>query len=342
MLAARYVGARMIEIVEGAALEPGPGEVRLDVAVTGICGTDLHIYRGAMDHRVHRPAVLGHEMAGHVAEVGPDLEGWSVGDPVTVMPLAWCGHCPACRAGNTHVCHTLDFIGIDSPGSMQTSWTVQARTLVRLPTSLPIDIGALVEPTAVAVHDVRRATLQEGERALVVGGGPVGLLVALVARSVGADVAILEINPFRYGVAAELGFRVLDPTMEDVAAFVAAWTGDAGVDAAFEVSGAQAGLDGAVESLRVRGRLVVVAIHTAPKPVNLHRVFWRELSIHGARVYERADFERAVELIASGSVPVRALISRVVPLSRAADAFQALDAGGDVLKALVDCRDMRS
>ena len=106
---------------------PGPGQVRIDVAYTGICGTDLHILHGAMDHRVTMPAVIGHEMSGRIAEVGPDVADWAIGDPVTVMPLDWCGECPACQRGHSHICQRLNFLGIDSPGSMQSSWTVPSR-----------------------------------------------------------------------------------------------------------------------------------------------------------------------------------------------------------------------
>ena len=116
MLAACYVGDRTVELVETDARRPGAGEVEIGVAYTGICGTDLHIVHGAMDARVARPAVLGHEMSGSIAAVGEGVDSWSIGDHVTVMPLAWCGHCPACRAGHSHICHNLNFLGIDSPG----------------------------------------------------------------------------------------------------------------------------------------------------------------------------------------------------------------------------------
>ena len=98
--------------------------MRIDVAYTGICGTDLHILHGAMDQRVTVPAVIGHEMSGRIAEIGPGVVGWAVGDPVTVMPLDWCGDCPACQRGHAHICQRLNFVGIDSAGSMQASWTV--------------------------------------------------------------------------------------------------------------------------------------------------------------------------------------------------------------------------
>jgi 2-desacetyl-2-hydroxyethyl bacteriochlorophyllide A dehydrogenase len=335
MLAATYMGERAFAVAEREPAEPGAGEVRLDVAYVGICGTDLHIRHGAMDRRVDIPAVIGHEMAGRVAAVGAGVEGWSAGDPVTVMPLRWCGDCAACRAGHRHVCQNLVFVGIDSPGAMQQSWTVPQGLLVRLPEDVRLDHAALTEPVAVAVHDVRRAALAAGETALVVGGGPIGLLIALVATAEGADVLVSEPSAHRRAVAEQLGLATVDPAAAP--GQVEAWTAGAGVRVAFEVSGASAGLATATAALAVRGRLVVVAIHNEPKPVDLFRVFWRELTLIGARVYERADFERAVELVAAGAIPADALISRVEPLRRTAEAFDALEAGGDVMKVLIDC-----
>ena len=245
---------------------------------------------------------------------------------------------PGLPAGNQHVCQRLIFVGIDSMGSMQQSWTVPTRLLVRLPDELSLRDAALVEPTAVAVHDVGRAGLVKGERVMVVGGGPVGLLVAVVARDAGGEVLVLEVDPHRRSVIAGLGFEVLDPTADDVADFVETWTGGAGVPLAFEVSGSQAGLDTAVDLLAVRGRLVVVAIHPQPRPVSLFRLFWRELTLIGARVYERRDFERAVQLVSSGVIPADALVSAVLPLSDASEAFAQLEGGGGVMKVLVDCQ----
>lgn len=338
MLAAHYRGAGSIAVAEVDAVAPGLGQVQVAVAYTGICGTDLHILHGSMDARVTLPAVLGHEMSGWIVVVGPGVEDWAVGDAVTVMPLKWCGDCPACRAGNSHICQRLEFIGIDSTGSMQRLWTVSTDTLVRLPDGLSLKHAALVEPSAVAVHDVRRAGLVAGEQALVVGGGPVGLLIACVARSVGADVCVVELDAYRRSVAESVGLVALDPIAVDLTGYVDGWSAGAGVAVAFEVSGSQPGVDTAIDALAVRGRMVVVGIHPQPRAVSLHRVFWRELTLVGARVYQRTDFERAIELVVAQEVPATALISRVVPLADAADAFAALGAGGDVMKVLVDCQ----
>jgi (R,R)-butanediol dehydrogenase / meso-butanediol dehydrogenase / diacetyl reductase len=334
---ATYRGNRTIVVADGSVTAPGPGQVRVDVAYTGICGTDLHILHGAMDQRVTTPAVIGHEMSGRVAELGPGVVDWAIGDPVTVMPLDWCGECPACQRGHSHICQRLNFLGIDSSGSMQSSWTVPSHVLVRLPTDVPLELAALVEPTAVAVHDVRRGGVTAGERVVVVGGGPVGILVALAARVVGADVVVLELDEHRRGIAASLGLTVMNPRSPDFMAAIYEWTGGAGADVAFEVSGSAGGVTTATHTLGVRGRLVMVAIHSTPREVDLFRLFWRELSVIGARVYERQDFEAAVRLVSTEDIPVRGLISRVVPIGEAAEAFAALEQGG-AMKILVDCQ----
>jgi 2-desacetyl-2-hydroxyethyl bacteriochlorophyllide A dehydrogenase len=273
-----------------------------------------------------------------VAAAGAGVSDWSPGDQVTVMPLDWCGHCPACTAGHQHVCQNLVFVGIDSAGAMQQVWTVPERLLVRLPPGLGLQPGALAEPVAVAVHDVRRAAVTRGERVLVVGGGPIGLLIASVAAAEGAEVAVSEPDSYRRSVAARLGLRAIDPAAGDLGTTLDTWTGGAGVDAAFEASGSVPGLHVATHALRVRGRLVVVAIHNRPVPVDLFRVFWRELELIGARVYERRDFERAVMLLAGGTIPAAEVISAVEPLDRAAEAFAALESGSGVVKVLIDCR----
>lgn len=334
---AAYTQARTIVLDDAEIAPPGPGQVRIDVAYTGICGTDLHIFHGDMDARVETPAVLGHEMSGRIAALGEGVAGHEIGDPVTVLPLSSCGTCPACRSGHGHICHNLVFLGIDAPGSMQTSWTVPAATLVKLPEALSLEHAALVEPTAVAIHDVARAGLKPGEHVLVVGAGPIGVLIGLVAVRNGGKVMMVEPDPHRRALAEELGLPVLDPASADVTEEVTRRSEGAGAAVAFEVSGAAAGVTTAVDALATRGRLVQVAIHPHPREVNLHRFFWRELTLIGARLYERADFEAAARLLADGEIPAAALISRTEPIERAADAFSALESGAGIMKVLVDC-----
>jgi len=218
---------------------------------------------------------------------------------------------------------------------LQQFWNVPAATLVRLPSGVSLRDAALVEPVAVAVHDVRRSELAAGDKAVVIGAGPIGVLIATVAAALGAEVVVAEIDPARRAAAAELGLTTVDPSSVDQAAWVEEWTGGAGADVVFEVSGAAAAVRGATDLVKVRGTLVVVAIHPQPRPLDLHRVFWRELRILGARVYQRADFERAAELVADGTIPAAKLVTGVVPLAEVQSAFGVLEAG-QAMKLLVE------
>jgi (R,R)-butanediol dehydrogenase/meso-butanediol dehydrogenase/diacetyl reductase len=335
MLTAAYTGDTTITVSEAEPQPPASGQVQIRVSYVGLCGTDLHILHGSMDARVETPLVFGHEMSGTVSAVGPEVSGWNVGDAVTVMPLDWDGTCPACLAGNEHICQNLDFIGIDSPGALQAYWNVPARVLVPLPDGIALDAAALVEPVAVAVHDVRRSEISHGEKAVVIGGGPIGVLIATVARAFGAEVAVVELDANRRAQIAGLGFATLDPREVDQVAWVEEWTGGAGADVVFEVSGAAAAVLGATSLAKVRGTLVVVAIHPTPREIDLQLVFWRELRILGARVYQRTDFEKAVELVADGTIPSDLLITKIVPLAETRVAFDDLE-GGRAMKVLVD------
>jgi (R,R)-butanediol dehydrogenase / meso-butanediol dehydrogenase / diacetyl reductase len=240
--AAVYTGARTVRIEGVPSVAPGPGEAQIEVAYTGICGTDLHVFRGDMDARVGRRAVLG----------------------------------------------------IDAAGLMQGRWTVPAGTLVRIPPEVPLPEAALVEPVAVAVHDVRRAGLRPREKGCGRRRRP-GRPAHRRSRcrhrrrrrGGGAETA-----PAAGGRGPGPGRR-RSGHPADVQDVVQGWTSGAGADVAFEVSGVQAGVDTAVEALTARGRLVLVAIHTVRRPLDLHRFFWRELTLIGARLYTRDDFKRA-------------------------------------------------
>jgi 2-desacetyl-2-hydroxyethyl bacteriochlorophyllide A dehydrogenase len=337
MRAAFYEGNQTIRVGACTPVRPAAGHVQIRVSYCGICGTDLHIFHGAMDHRVHMPQILGHEMSGAITEVGEGVSGFAVGDRVTVRPLDPCNNCPACRAGHSHICQNLKFIGIDSPGALQGLWTVPAHTLHHIPASLSMQQGALIEPIAVACHDVRMGNVAAGEYVVVQGGGPIGLLVALVAKSKGAHVVVTEVNPFRLQMARDFGLEAVNPLEIDLVKKVTEETATAGADVVFEVSGSAAGAEMMTKLPRTRGRIVVVAIFAQPPKIDLFRFFWRELKLAGARVYEPQDFEEAIALAASGAFPLDRIITGIRPLDGLADAMHQLEGGGPVMKILVKC-----
>jgi len=337
MRAAFFEGNQTFRTGPCVPVPAGPGQVQIQVHFCGICGTDLHLFHGAMAHRLTLPHVMGHEMSGVIAAVGPGVAEYQPGDRVTVRPLDPCGQCPACQAGHSHICHNLKFIGIDTPGALQGLWTVPAHTLHRLPERLSLREGAMVEPIAVACHDVRMGEVRAGENAVVIGGGPIGVLIALVAQARGARVLMAEVNPFRIQLARELGIDAVNPKEADLVGLVNEQTGGAGADVVFEVSGSAAGSEMMTRLPRTRGRIVVVAIYAEPAKVDLFRFFWRELRLAGARVYEPEDFEAAIQLAASGSLPLDKLITNVVPLDGLEAGMRQMEGGGEVMKILVSC-----
>lgn len=337
MKATFYQGQKTFSVEDQIPQAPGPGEVRLNVAYCGICGTDLHIYHGAMDARVAMPQTIGHEASATVAEVGEGVDGFAVGDPVVVRPLDNRGETPADR-GYSHICKDLKFVGIDAPGAFQSSWNVPAFTLHKLPQGVDLQLAALCEPLAVACHDVRLGEVKPGELVVVLGGGPIGLLVALVAQAAGASVILSELNAFRLDFARSLGIEAVNPIETDLVALCQECSSGSGADVVFEVSGAKPAAASMTDLLAIRGRIVVVAIYPQPTEINLFQFFWKELQMKGARVYEPEDYEKAIELVASNTLPLAKMITHVEPLEKIQDAFAALETATDAVKVLIDCR----
>ncbi|MEX0350105.1 MAG: zinc-binding dehydrogenase [Paracoccaceae bacterium] len=333
--AAFYRGDKTFSVEQRAAPEPGAGEATIRIAYCGICGTDMHVYHGNMDARVGFDRVIGHEMSGVVEAVGDGVDTVKSGQKVVVRPLDPCGKCPACRAGHPHICHNLKFLGLDTDGAMQELWTVPAHTLHVLPDDLRMDHAALIEPVAVACHDVRLSDLQPGEDVVVIGGGPIGVLVAMVARDAGGNVLISEVNANRLAIAKKLGFDTVNPVEGDLPATVEARTGSKGAEVVFEVSGTQPGVDAMTAVAATRARIVMVAIHAQKPNIDLFQFFWRELKLIGARVYEPEDYEKAITLIANGGIDAETVITDVSPLAEIQAAFEALDRSPTALKSLI-------
>lgn len=333
--AAVYRGDKTFTLEEKTFASPAADEVQIDVAYCGICGTDLHIYLGHMDARVGSERTIGHEMSGVISAVGKNVKDLSIGQPVVVRPLAHCGDCPACDAGHSHICHNLKFIGIDTDGAFQQKWNVPAHTIHVLPEDLDLSHAALIEPLAVACHDVGRAEVRDGQDILVIGGGPIGILVALVARHAGGNVTISEINENRLEFAEKLGFATLNPKAVDVAKTVHDRTGGKGADVVFEVSGSQPGVDLMTEAAATRGRIVMVAIHASKPQVDMFKFFWRELDLVGARVYLKEDYEEAMRLLEKGVVDCDAFITDIKQLDDIQGAFEELTSNPQAMKSMI-------
>jgi len=337
--AAYYTGNGTFSLETVTPTPPETGEVQIDIAYCGICGTDLHVYLGHMEQRIGTHRVIGHEMSGTVSAVGHNVNTIHVGDQVVVRPLDHCGACPACDRGHQHICQNLKFLGLDTDGAFQHKWNVPEHTVHRLPSDMSLKHAALIEPTAVACHDVRRGRVRAGEDVLVIGGGPIGMLIAMVAKQAGANVIVSEINEHRIAIAQKLGLNALNPAQINVAEQITRLTENKGADVIFEVSGTQAGVDLMTEAAATRARIVMVAIHAEKPNIDLFQFFWREIELFGARVYEPEDYEEAIRLIASNVMAADTLITDIKSLEQLPDAFAELSGNPRAMKTLIACNE---
>ncbi len=327
MAAAVYVGDGKIEVQDLAVPQPGPGEVLVEVSHCGICGTDLHL---VLEQYARPGSVLGHEWAGTVAACGPGVHGWNVGDRVVAGPTPGCGECRACRSGRPSVClrrpppDLLDF----SRGAFTRFKTVAAERLLGVPPALSTRAAALTEPTAIALHTVNLAGVSSADRVLVTGAGPVGLLTTAVLRARGVDdITVSEPAPLRRDRALAVGARsVVEPDALGRAPMGRPVAEPFTV--AFECSGNARAAEAALDQLDYAGTLVFVGTgHDAPR-VNHNRVIVLELTIIGAYNYDAEGFAPALELLASGALPLDALIEPVdVQLDAVLPTMRRLAAG---------------
>lgn len=331
MLAARYLGPDRIEPVDVPLGQPGPGEALIRIEACGFCGSDIGIISG-MHPRARAPLTVGHECAGVLAKLGSANTTLRAGDRVAIFPLITCGKCNACRNGYSHVCSRLRLYGIDTEGGMADYVKVPLENLILLPADMAPQVGALIEPLAVAVHAVKRASGGESELAVVMGAGPIGLLTGLVAQARGAGrILITDVLASRLQLARETGLEALPADSLEKAVYEL--TNGEGVGLVFECAGTPATARGMTTIARPRGTIVNVSVFKKPAEVDLQAVNFKELTILGTRVYTRDDFREAIEL--APRLPLAKLITHEFPLARVSEAYSRFVSGADACKVMV-------
>jgi L-iditol 2-dehydrogenase len=329
-----------IEIHDVLVPTPGPGEVLLRIQRIGICGSDIHVFHGKHPYTSY-PVVQGHEFSAVVEALGPGVTGFKPGNKVTAMPQIVCGQCPPCRRGDYHICDRLKVQGFQAPGCAQESWVTKADKLVRLPDTFTFEQGALVEPISVAVHSVARggsAASLKGRRVAVLGAGPIGNLVAQTVRARGGKVLLTDLSEYRLDVARRCGLDgISNSKYETLKQASERYFGPDGFDLAFECVGVEATITSAIEAIQKGGTLVVVGVFGDKPRVDLGLVQDRELNLVGTLMYQRLDYEQAVELIASGAIITEPLISKHFAMDRFIDAYDFIERERDAtMKVFID------
>jgi 2-desacetyl-2-hydroxyethyl bacteriochlorophyllide A dehydrogenase len=325
---------RKIEVREVADPAPRPGEVIVESSFGGICGTDVHIYRGEFHSRVRFPAIQGHEFGGVIVELGRDVSGWARGDRVAVDPILPCHACPACLRGQINCCRSLRLLGVDDDGGFGRLVAVPRGNLYRLPDDMPMEYVPLVETFALGHHVLDRGRVQPGESVAILGAGKLGLSVldVLCHGASPASTIVSDRQPFRLEVARRLGAdRMVDITREDPVAHALEATGGAGVDCVIEcvghyhlAEGQEPPLAQAVKMIRHGGRIVTAGLGEQLTPVHFKTLVLKEAQIIASRV-TRGEFARAIRLLAKRRLHPELLVTDRMPLRDVASAFEKVD-----------------
>lgn len=324
MRAVEIADDRTLRTVEVPERVVGPGEARLDVAYCGICGSDLHFRPSPA---IPAGTVMGHEFSGTVTEVGESVEGFAAGDRVTVYPFAPCGECPNCRRGDGHVCAMAPVTGLglgQNSGGFAESVVVDASMLIPIPDELSMEHGALVEPLAVALHGINVGEAKPGDRCVVIGAGPIGVMTALGLRARGIDqVLVVERNEPRQERIRSFGFDALG--LDDVHVKVIEALGGDLPDVVFECAGNPAAPQLAAELVRSRGIIVLLGILEEPVEISQLVLMIKEAQMRASFCYRPDEFREAVELLAAEKLPADRLITGKAPLEDAQAMFERLE-----------------
>ncbi len=328
MKAAVFWGTRDLKIQDLELRKLNNQEVLLKVHACGICGTDVHIYEGAEGSAtVFPPVILGHEFAGEICEIGSDVKDIKIGDRVSVDPNIYCGKCYYCSRGQAHLCERLTAIGVTIDGGFAEYCIVPESQTYRLPQNVSYEEGALGEPIACCLHGIDLAGIKPGDTVLIIGGGTIGLIMLQMAKLAGAARLILsEPVKEKRELAMKLGADiVIDPARENLEHAIKNHT-DRGVNITIECVGIKQTMEQAVQSACKGGTIMMFGL--APPdceiPLKPFDVFRRELTIKSSFInpYTQA---RAIELLGSGRIKVRELISQVVSLDNLVDFFEKED-----------------
>jgi 2-desacetyl-2-hydroxyethyl bacteriochlorophyllide A dehydrogenase len=327
MQAALYAGPRSFDLKDIDRPQPAAGEALVRVRNVGVCGSDLHFYRG--EFPVPPGFILGHECAGEVEALGEGVTGFEKGDRVALELFNVCLKCVQCRMGNYHLCPTRKASGLNAPGGLREYMTVPAYAMYRLPPEVDFALGALVEPLAVGVHGLRLVDVRFGDRVAVLGAGTIGLLAVAAAKAMGAtQIAVSARHAHQKSMAQSIGAdAVYDATDEGIAS-MAAEVGSA--DVVVETVGGHA--DTLAHAMTIAGpsaRISVLGAFTQPVRIHPITFFLKELRIVGSNCYGRggrqSDYELAIEIMRRNADRLRPLITHRFPLDRVAEAYATAD-----------------
>lgn len=317
--------------------ETAPGQIKVKMLKIGVCGSDIHVWHGKHPFTTY-PVVQGHEVSAQIVDIGVGVSGFQIGDRVTIQPQVVCGQCYPCTHGLYNDCNELKVMGFQTTGMASDFFVVDAEKALRLPEGMSDEHGAMLEPLAVACHAVARFGDVAGKRAVVVGGGPIGNLVAQTLVAMGATGVLLsEVSACRLATAKKCGLNTVNPREKPLQQAIFDAFGPDGADVIFECIGSPATIKEEIEIARKGSTIIIVGVVPDLCLVNMGFVQDRELSIIGTAMYRTEDYLAAIDLVGKGLIEFDALITDRVPFSRYADAYRLIEEQKDkAMKVMIE------
>lgn len=325
-----------ISCVEMEKPTPKAGEALIRIMTAGICGSDIGAFRGT-NGLVSYPRVIGHELAGIIESIPEDNpKGLKVGDRVIVDPYLYCGSCYPCSIGRTNCCTDLKVLGVHIDGGMTEYFCHPADMLVKMPEEMDWILAAMAEPLTISLHGVHRGGLKAGEYCAIIGAGPIGLLAGMIAEAYGAHAILLDLVQERLDFAKELGIEyVINSGKEDAVKRVSEITNGVMAQQVMECSGANPAILMSLELVSNAGRITLTGWPHKATPLPTDVITKKEIDIRGART-SAGEFEEAIELICSGRVDIRKILTKTVTMEEAAATVEDIERNpGSYMKVVV-------
>ena len=320
-----------VEYLDWNIPQAGPGEVLIQVKAVGICGTDLHIYDWAenivREYKPKLPLVMGHEFAGTVVDVGPQVENLKAGDRVTAMPVLYCGKCYFCREGRQNICDHRPLLGLGADGAFAQYIALRSANVYKLDTGVSFELGALSELTCVGLHALENIRLRCAETVAIVGPGPLGLMMAVLAKHSGAGrifITGLEADRERLEIARQIGATPIYVEKEDPRNLILDHTAGLGVDVVIETAGSSSGVLQSLNLVRKGGRVGMLGQGHESTEIPTAMLSFREIELIGTRAYTPKNWQNVFYALINAEEDLKKMITHRFPLSRAEEGIKKM------------------
>ena len=307
------------------------GEVIIEVKAAGICGTDLHLYDWAenviREYKPNLPVVMGHEFAGKIVESGPEIGHLNVGDNVTAFPVLYCGRCSYCRDGQQNICNNRPILGLGANGAFAQYVAIRAVNVYRLDEKIPFELGALSELTCVGIHALDRIQMKIGDNVAVVGCGPLGLLIAILAKHSGAGqvfVTGLKQDQQRLDLAKKVGAHSILVDETDPKQIIVDSTNGVGADVVFETAGSSAGVIQSIDIVRKGGRISILGQGHESTQIQTATLSFREIELVGTRAYTGKDWDKISTTLLNAAEDLSQVVTHRIPLAQAEEGIKRM------------------